>query len=250
MTTATRSRPKKRTPAPPADELPILENGDRMTRAEFRAIYERLPGIRAELIEGQVYIHAFYDHDRKVYVASPVNHRRHGGPHFHLGGWLYNYKLGTDGADAGDNSSLHLDVGENEPQPDLFLRILPDHGGQSRDAADGNVEGAPELIAEIAASSKSYDLHAKLAAYQRNGVCEYIVWRTQDRAVDWFVMNDGKFRRHTATKGVLRSIAFPGLWLDATALIENDHRKVQRVLREGMRSADHATFVRHLAKRR
>jgi Uma2 family endonuclease len=35
---------------------------------------------------------------------------------------------------------------------------------------DDYVEGAPELIAEIAASSASYDLNDKLNAYRRNGV--------------------------------------------------------------------------------
>ena len=40
------------------------------------------------------------------------------------------------------------------------------------------VAGAPELIAEIAVSSVSYDLHDKLRAYHRNGVREYLVWRS------------------------------------------------------------------------
>jgi Uma2 family endonuclease len=37
---------------------------------------------------------------------------------------------------------------------------------------DGYIEGAPELIAEIAAGSASYDLHDKLNAYRRNKVRE------------------------------------------------------------------------------
>lgn len=250
MATITRRRTNKKKPAKPAEELPLLENGDRMTRAEFRAIYERIPNIKAELIEGRAYVQGFYDSDRNTYMSSPVSHQRHGGPHIRLSIWLGNYMIETDGTDAGDNSSLLMDLGENEPQPDLFLRILPNYGGQSRDSDDGFIEGAPELIAEIAASSKSYDLHDKLAGYQRNGVLEYIVWRTTDQAVDWFVLREGQFHRHQPERGVFKSLAFPGLWLESNALIAGDGREVQRVLKQGLRSAEHQAFVKRLAGRK
>ncbi|MGB3239101.1 MAG: Uma2 family endonuclease, partial [Geitlerinemataceae cyanobacterium] len=53
-----------------------------------------------------------------------------------------------------------------------LLRI--EVGGQSVISADGYVEGAPELIVEVAASSAAYDLHDKKRVYRRNGVREYL----------------------------------------------------------------------------
>jgi hypothetical protein len=112
-----------------------------------------------------------------------------------------------------DNATVRLDL-ENEPQPDGFLRILPQCGGQSRND-DEYVGGAPELVAEIAVSSVSIDLHKKLRVYQRNGVREYLVWRVSDSAIDWFGLRGGQFERlPPGETGRYRSEVFPGLWLD------------------------------------
>jgi len=159
--------------------------------------------------------------------------------------WLGVYWSTTPGVEAGDNATVRLDL-ENEPQPDAFLRILPACGGQSRDSGE-YVGGAPELIAEVAASSASYDLHDKLRAYQRNGVCEYVVWRVWDRAIDWFVLREGHFERLAPdSAGYYRSEVFPGLWLDAAALIRGDLARVLAVLQEGLSSPEHAQFVDRL----
>jgi len=53
--------------------------------------------------------------------------------------------------------------------------------GQSRISQDDYIEGAPELIVEIAASSAAYDLHDKQEAYRRNGVQEYLESRYGNR---------------------------------------------------------------------
>src|SRR5206468_3029111 len=104
---------------------------------------------------------------------------------------------------------------DNMPQPDAYLRILETYGGQSRISADRYVEGAPELVAEVAASSVDYDLKVKLPVYRRNGVREYVVWRVSDRAIDWFVLRAGQFDRLPLTpQGLYQSEVFPGLWLD------------------------------------
>jgi len=103
----------------------------------------------------------------------------------------------TPGVACGDNGTVLLDL-DNEPQPDTFMRILPRYGGQSGDRGD-YVEGAPELIAEVAASSASYDLHDKLRAYRRNGVREYVVWRVWDNEIDWFVLREGTYERLAPT---------------------------------------------------
>ena len=153
----------------------------------------------------------------------------------------------TPGVEAGDNGSVRLDA-ENEPQPDAFLIIRPECGGQARISDDDYIEGAPELVAEVVSSSASYDLGKKLHAYQRNGVREYVVWRVLDRQVDWFVNRDGQFEPMSpAADGILRSTVFPGLWLHPAALVGGDKETLKAALQEGLNSAEHAAFVARLA---
>jgi Uma2 family endonuclease len=217
------------------DALPALENGDRLTRAEFERRYDAMPHLKkAELIEGV------------VYVPSPVRHRQHGSPHAHLVGWLSQYAANTPGIEVGDNSSVRLDL-DNEPQPDALLFIDPARGGQVRISADEIIEGAPELVAEVASSSVSYDLHAKLHVYRRNGVCEYIVWRVLEREIDWFVLRAGQYERMPIdAQGLLRSEVFPGLWLDPAALVRDDLATVLAIVQQGLASPEHGAFVTRL----
>src|SRR5947209_3785872 len=157
-----------------------------------------------------------------VYIPSPVRLRRHGQPHAKVIGWLGTYQADTPGVIVADNASTRLDL-DNEPQPDALLMIDPARGGQARISTDDYVERAPELVAEVAASSVSYDLNAKLRVYRRNGVREYIVWRVLDRQVDWFVLREGQYvTLQPDTRGWLRSEVFPGLWLDPAALVRGD----------------------------
>src|SRR5947209_6675585 len=148
-------------PPPLSPPLPALRDGERLTRAEFERRYEAMPHLKkAELIEGV------------VHLPPPVRHKRHSLPHSSLVGWLANYMAGTPGTEAGDNGSIRLDL-DNEPQPDAYLIIDPKCGGQVRFSDDDYIEGAPELIAEVASSTVSYDLGKKLHVYWRNGVREY-----------------------------------------------------------------------------
>ena len=215
--------------------VPPLENGDVLTRAEFERRYEAMPHLKkAELIEGV------------VYVPSPARHSFHGRPHIYLTNWLGHYMAGTPGIDAGDNSTVRLDL-DNEPQPDALLFLDPAWGGQARIDADGYIEGAPELVAEVASSSASYDLHAKLRVYRRNGVREYLVWRVLDHAVDWFALRAGQYERLSPDAGgLLRSEVFPGLWLDPAALLRGDLATVLAVVQRGLASSEHAAFVARL----
>ncbi len=136
---------------------------------------------------------------------------------------------------------------DNEPQPDALLRIEPDVGGNSRIGNDDYVEGAPELIAEIAASSASYDLNAKLNVYRRNGVQEYIVWQMYENRLDWFSLQEGRYVSVQPDEtGVIRSSVFPGLWLAVNALREGDLAQVLAVLQQGIQTVDHQTFVERL----
>lgn len=220
------------TPKAPAATIPLLEAGDRLTRAEFERRYAASPQIKkAELLEGV------------VYVPSPARLRQHGRPHLHVNTWLGNYEAGTPGVIAADNATARLDL-DNEPQPDALLLIDPERGGQVAISHDDFIEGAPELVVEVAASSVSYDLHVKLNVYRRNGVREYVVWRVSDRQIDWFVLNEGRYdRREPDPDGLYRSTVFPGLWLDPNALLNGDLAAVLAVLSRGMATPEHAAFL-------
>ena len=220
----------------PPDQLPSLEQGDHLTRAEFERRYAARPDIKkAELIEGV------------VYMPSPARYKRHGRPDSYVATWLGNYSAATSGVESAVNCTVRLDL-DNEPQPDHFLRIALVSSGQSRTSKDDYVEGAPELIAEITASSVSYDMHEKMNAYRRNGVREYIVVLTEEQRVLWFVLRDGEYVPQSPdAAGVFRSDVFAGLWLDAQALLAGNIAQVLVVLQQGLGTAEHSAFVERLA---
>lgn len=226
------------TPAAEFAKAPRLESGDRLSRAEFERRYHAMPeGVKCELIEGQVYV-----------MSSPVSAEGHGFPQFRFVAWLGIYDALTPVVEGGDNATVRLDL-DNEPQPDAFLRIKEECGGQSTISDDDYIEGAPELVAEIAASSASYDLHQKLNAYRRNGVREYIVWRVWDKQIDWFVLREGKFAPLSATDdGIYKNAVFPGLWLDASAMVAGDRTRVLEIAQAGAASPEHAEFVQRLSQ--
>jgi Uma2 family endonuclease len=219
------------------DPIPRLENGDRVTRPEFEHRYHQMPNVKkAELIEGV------------VYVASPLRYNRHGKPHSQIITWLEIYAIATPGLETADNTTVRLDF-DNEPQPDALLRLDESLGGNSRISDDDYLEGAPELIVEIAGSSVSYDLHDKLQVYRRHGVREYLVWLVEEKAFRWYVLSEGSYQLQTRdSSGILKSPFFSGLWLDVSALLAGNRQQVLTVLQEGINSAQHQTFVETLAK--
>lgn len=183
-----------------------LENGDRLTRFEFRRRYEAMPDTSAELIEGI------------VYLASPVRIDYHAEPHADVMAWLGLYRSLHAGLRAGDNATVALDA-ENEFQPDAYLRR---EQGTAR-AVEGYLEGPPELVVEVTATTISKDLSLKKRVYLRAGVREYIVWRVLDEAVDWFELVDGEYiLRAPDTAGIIESAQFPGLRLNVPALLSGD----------------------------
>lgn len=216
-------------------EIPPLESGDRLSRHEFERRYQAMPEYRkAELIEGV------------VYMASPLRFERHAEPHGNLIGWLWNYRIATPGIKLGIEPTVQLDQ-DNEPQPDGVLLIEPRLGGQSRLTKDDYIEGAPELIAEIAASSAAYDLHDKKKVYRRNGVQEYIVWQILENKLDWFRLSESEYISLEAdANGIIRSQVMPGLWLTVPALLAGDMAKVLVVLQEGLTSLEHQDFMQRL----
>jgi Uma2 family endonuclease len=138
----------------------VLESGDRLSQEEFHRRYSLRPDIRkAELIGGI------------VYVASPARWDKHGKHQSLVVMWLRAYAEDRSDVGVGDADTVFL-TGGNEVQPDAFLFRLSGPGAGARVKASGYIEGAPELVVEVAASSVSYDLHDKKEAYRRAGVPE------------------------------------------------------------------------------
>jgi len=218
--------------------IPPLENGDHLTKEEFERRYNAMPKtIKAELIEG------------KVYISSPVRWKSHGEPDNKMNIWIGTYSVFTPGVSAASNATISMDD-INEPQPDAALRIIEASGGQSLLGDDDYLEGAPELVVEVAASSATYDLREKKEAYRRNGVQEYIVWAVYDRQLQWLRLEAGQYvSLHPDEDGVIRSRTFPGLWLDIEALLKDDMAKVLAVLQQGLASSEHKDFVKRLSQR-
>jgi len=216
----------------PADIAPLLEAGDRLSRDEFESRYERMPQLKkAELIEGI------------VYMPSPVRAQHHAIPHLRLATWLGIYAAETPGVECADNSTVRLDL-DNEPQPDLVLLKRASAGGQARISADDYIEGAPELVVEIAGSSRAYDLHQKKGSYRRNGVREYLAWVTGEQRLIWWELRGTEYQEILPTSdGLLRSGVFPGLWLDTAALLRGDMKAVLAALRRGLDSPEHRAFA-------
>ena len=217
----------------------LLENGAHLSAAEFLRRYEAMPEVKkAELINGI------------VYMGSPVRYHQHARPDSLLQVWLGTYAIATPGVESGTNSTARLGP-DDVPQPDGLLRILPAAGGQSVIDAKGYLQGAPDLVAEVAASSASIDAREKLASYRRAGAREYLLWRTEDEVVNWWVLEEDEYRPlEPGRDGILRSRIFPGLWLHAAAMIAQDGAKVMRKLQEGLRSREHRLLVAELRKRR
>ncbi len=217
--------------------IPPLENGDKLTRFEFEKRYELMkPQKKVELINGV------------VYMAAALRYKGHGFPHSLIITWLGLYVANTPGVELGDNTTIILDI-DNEPQPDALLRIKSELGGQSRINENDYIEGAPELIVEIAGSSVSYDLHDKLNVYRRHGVKEYIVWRVYDQKIDWFYLEEGKYLNlETDSWGLIESKIFPGLVLAVNDLLEHNLASVLSELQKNIKSEQHENFIKKLHK--
>jgi Uma2 family endonuclease len=76
----------------------------------------------------------------------------------------------------------------NIVQPDLLVVCDPSK------VTDANIQGAPDLIIEIASpSTKLMDKREKKALYEKFGVKEYVIIYPDDALVERFQMEGGKF---------------------------------------------------------
>jgi Uma2 family endonuclease len=213
------------------DRVLTLENGERMTQAEFYRRYEACPDqVKAELIGGV------------VYMASPLR-RPHAIQHPELSGALWLYKAATPGIEILDNATTILGL-KTEPQPDLALRILADFGGRSGQTVDEYVQGPPELLAEIAHSS-AIDMHQKRNDYVNAGIIEFMVLCIEEQELHWFDFATNSIILPNR-QGIYRSRVFPGLWIDGPALLARDSSRIMEVVQEGLAHREHAAFVNRL----
>ena len=219
-------------------KLPAIENGDCLNQATFHARYKTMPSaFRAELIGG------------RVHAPSPLR-LAHSELHVELVFWLKSYARKTPGVRVTDHATTILGP-DSEPQPDAALLI---EGGQTRKNAEGYMVGPPELVVEVASSSRAYDLFDKRHDYERYGVAEYLVLLLDEERAVWFTRparrktgRTGKFvEAATPRDGLCKSAVAPGLWLDPAALFRLDTNKVMETLNVGLATAEHAAFVARL----
>ncbi len=217
--------------------LPPLVEGQRLDQPTFHERYEAMPdGTRAELIAGVVHM-------------PPMVGFEHAQVNFPVAYWLGCYLKATPGIRGGLNGSTILDA-RNEVQPDCSIYVLPEYGGQANQ--DGRMlEGAPELVVEIARASRSIDLGVKREEYRKAGVKDYIVVAIGPDEVFWYVLRgDAYVRLQPGADGLYRSETFPGLWLDPVALYTFDLVRLVAVVELGLASPERAAFLEELARRK
>ena len=219
---------------PPVASPPLVA-GQRLDSVTFHERYERMPpNTRAELIGGV------------VYMPSPLS-LAHGDVNAPIVTWL---SITKGGRPASGRRSIRrpgwTTWGSRNPTA---------RSGSSPNAAAGRRPiasislGPPELVVEIARSSRAIDLGPKLQDYQRTGVLEYLVVALEPDEVFWFERNDDLFTRvEPDADGVFRSEVFPGLWLDSHRPLPARFPGLMAVLGLGLDSAEHAAFVDHLAR--
>jgi hypothetical protein len=222
---------------PSKTTLPPLVAGQRLDQPTFHARYEAMPPeTRAELVGGI------------VYMPSPLRYE-HGTRDVPVSYWLGHYRRFTKGVESA--SIVTTILGERgEVQPDSQLRIPEELGGQTQ-IVEGYVTGAPEMVAEIARSSRSYDPGEKKTDYERAGVREYLVVELDPDRVHWFILRGDRFEDLPPDPdGIFRSEVYPGLWLDPPALFGDDLDRLASVVDLGVATPEHAAFVARLREAR
>lgn len=212
-----------------------LENGERLTQADFHRRTSTYPDdVAFELIAGAVYRVAPHRATHGAYLSE-------------LGGTCALYAA-TPSVLVASRVTTLLDE-TNEPQPDVVVYLPSECGGQARTNEDGYLTGPPEMVAEIAYSSRSIDLHAKYDVYLAAGVQEYLVLCVEEQEIHWSHF-PSKRNLKPDKAGLWKSRVFPGLWLDGPALLARDSTRLIAAVQQGLASPEHAKFVARLQARR
>ncbi|MEM9644005.1 MAG: Uma2 family endonuclease, partial [Planctomycetota bacterium] len=209
----------RETHPPYGSSAPALNSGDMLDHHEYVRRYASAPDkLKAERING------------RVYLMKSLRAVTHGNPHALLSFWLSSYVMSHPDLVVSDNATVRLND-DNDPQPDLCMVRI---GGQTHTDEAGYLNGPPELIVEIAGSSASYDFGEKQDVYENAGVGEYVVFETLNGRVEWWCHNGVRFIDSPRDSGRLKSLRFPGLWLDVGALQNADRYRLIDTLQEGM----------------
>ncbi|HEY9772550.1 MAG TPA: Uma2 family endonuclease [Planktothrix sp.] len=204
-----------------------------MKQDDFHRLYSQAgEGFTAELINGV------------VYVREAVS-LYHSTAHLDLVSLFAIYRGATPGVEVADNATVILGE-EDEVQPDLFMRILPERNGQSQNTKDGPyIAGAPELVAEIALTSRAIDLHLKKQRYGLAGLVEYIVHCLKPTELHWLDLQSAT-ELQPDSDGIFRSKVFPGFWIHRDALLKSDYKTTMQILESGIASPEHKQFLEKL----
>ncbi|WP_459558498.1 Uma2 family endonuclease [Lacunimicrobium album] len=222
---------------------PILHEGDHLTFDEFIARWENMNeferrGKHPELINGKVYMN-----------AAAISYSGHGQPQRMILGLFEHFVAETPGVEWAAPVTAKLDD-ESGPEPDAELFILPEFGGNVQ-INNGFLTGTPDLVIEIAASSVSKDMFEKRDMYEQAGIPEYLVWRTEDRAFDYFRLEKQQYVHRTLDpEEKWFSRTFPTLVFDIHFLLAIDYRAALKTLRQSLASPAHAVFVAELQDRK
>lgn len=187
------------------DRARPLNTGDQLSLAEFQRLSAAHPEFKkAELIDGTVFI--------EMTVGS-----EHADVHKLIMTLLGVYESRHPETQGLANGSVL--ISGSEVQPDSSLRLR--QGGATEDT--GVIVGPPELAVEVSASSYAYDSTLKRRLYERSGVREYLLLQLYEQRVEWWTLDDGRYRKITPDDaGVYESEVFPGLRLNAGALWAGD----------------------------
>ncbi|HBN75434.1 MAG TPA: Uma2 family endonuclease [Planctomycetaceae bacterium] len=214
------------------ERVPFLENGDCLDGEEFLRRWEAMPEVKqAELVEGVVFMNA----------AQRFSY--HGDQLLKIGYWLNSYVAETPGTHCGGDCTVQFE--ENcILQPDTCLFLSPELGGCCHINDEHFLEGSPELILEVSASSASRDLNQKKKIYEECGVREYVVWNVLASKFVWYRRQENQFVEISCDEqGCYRSQVFPGLWLNAIAMLAGDLKSVRDTVIQGLASSEHEQFI-------
>jgi Uma2 family endonuclease len=217
-----------------AHMVPRLIDGERLSRAVFEERFDAHPDQKvAELLEGVVRL----TNDGRFFPATC---------RADLTALFGSYAAVTPHVLVGAHSSLLLDD-ENELQPDHSVLIRRENGGRGVLDSAGCLRSAPELAAYVV-SPEFAELTAKRKrVLHRFGASELVFWYVNVGTLEWFVRRaNGYDRLPPDADGLLKSVTFPGLWLDPAALVRRDLPAVLAALTRGLATPEHAAFVERL----
>lgn len=216
-------------------EPPSLFDGQQLLQPEFHRLYEACPKhLKFELIDGVVH-------------KAAARVRANGRNRLLLTSLLIDYEVATPGIEGLSNATTILDE-RNEAQPDLQLRIWSDYGGRTVVTPDQYLSGPPELVIDLFNTRINLDLSKKLIMYQTQGVHEYLAVYAHEATIQWFVWPDGE--QGLNPDGILKSVAFPGLWIHSEALFQERLSDLKATLLDGLNQSAHAEFITKLQETR